>query len=208
MTTKRIIILPVLLMSLATAAQTQRIRDLFAAAPDEVLPLMTKNNRLDCIDFIENKMEARVKDKFDNDVILEELTDDYLRIVTSSASTVEMKLVYPAASDGRRDTSVVVYVAETCKGPTADTQVRAYDRNWNFIREVPRPEVSEFIRQDSALSDDARTDIVVEAKILPLIKGSLSKTDDTLTWTLQTGEFTRETKQAADGCLQPVVVRL
>ena len=204
---KRVILFSILLTTLTSAAIAQRVGDLFASAPDEVLPLMTRNNRLDCIDFIENKMEARVKDKFDGDVVLEELTDDYLRIVTSGASSIEMKLTFSADTDGVGG-SIVVYVAETCQGPVADTQVKAYDGNWKLIREVSRPEVEDFIRLDAGLSDDARKDIVAEAKILTLIRGTLSKTDNTLTWTLQTGEFTQDTKKAAANCLQPVVVRL
>lgn len=171
--------------------------EVFASAPYDVLPLMTRNNRLDCIDFIENNMEARVKDRFDNDVVLEEMTADYLRLVTSEVSSTEMKIV-----DGN------VYVAETCKGPASDTQVKVYDSKWNLIKVVSRPEVEAFIRTDAKLGADERVLLIAEAKILTLIKGSLSKTDNTLTWELQTDEFTRDMKKAADKCLQPVVVKL
>ena len=41
----------------------QKMRDVFATMPDSVLGLMTKNNRLDCIDFIENDMEAKVRNR-------------------------------------------------------------------------------------------------------------------------------------------------
>ena len=194
---KRILLFSILVFAAAAVCHAQKMSEVFASAPYDVLPLMTRNNRLDCIDFIENNMEARVKDRFDNDVVLEEMTADYLRLVTSKVSSTEMKIV-----DGR------VYVSETCMGPAADTQVKVYDSKWNLIKVVSRPEVEAFIRTDAKLGADERVLLIAEAKILALIKGSLSKTDNTLTWELQTDEFTRDMKKAADKCLQPVVVRL
>lgn len=194
---KRILLFSIFVFAVSAVCPAQKMSEVFASAPYDVLPLMTRNNRLDCIDFIENNMEARIKDRFDNDVVLEEMTADYLRLVTSKVSSTEMKIV-----DGR------VYVSETCMGPAADTQVKVYDSKWNLIKVVSRPEVEAFIRTDAKLGADERVLLIAEAKILTLIKGSLSKTDNTLTWELQTDEFTRDTKKAADKCLQPVVVRL
>lgn len=194
---KRILLFSIFVFAVSAVCPAQNMSEVFASAPYDVLPLMTRNNRLDCIDFIENNMEARVKDRFDNDVVLEEMTADYLRLVTSKVSSTEMKIV-----DGR------VYVSETCMGPAADTQVKVYDSKWNLIKVVSRPEVEAFIRTDAKLGADERVLLIAEAKILTLIKGSLSKTDNTLTWELQTDEFTRDMKKAADKCLQPVVVRL
>lgn len=194
---KRILLFSIFVFAVSAVCPAQKMSEVFASAPYDVLPLMTRNNRLDCIDFIENNMEARVKDRFDNDVVLEEMTADYLRLVTSKVSSTEMKLV-----NGN------VYVAETCKGPASDTQVKVYDSKWNLIKVVSRPEVEAFIRTDAKLGADERVLLIAEAKILTLIKGSLSKTDNTLTWELQTDEFTRDMKKAADKCLQPVVVKL
>ena len=194
---KRILLFSIFVFAVSAVCPAQKMSEVFASAPYDVLPLMTRNNRLDCIDFIENNMEARVKDRFDNDVVLEEMTADYLRLVTSKVSSTEMKIV-----DGR------VYVSETCMGPAADTQVKVYDSKWNLIKVMSRPEVEAFIRTDAKLGADERVLLIAEAKILTLIKGSLSKTDNTLTWELQTDEFTRDMKKAADKCLQPVVVRL
>ena len=206
---KRILLFPVFIFAVVAICHAQKMSEVFVAAPHDVLPLMTRNNRLDCIDFIENNMEARVKDKFDNDVVLEEMTDDYLRLATSEVSSMEMKLVKTTIAGADRDSSmIVVYVAETCMGPAADTQVKVYDSTWNLISVVSRPEVEAFVRTDAVLSPDERFSLLAEAKILTLIKGSLSKEDNTLTWELQTSEFTRDTKKAADKCLQPVVVRL
>ena len=47
------------------------MRDVFAQMPDSVLPAVTRNNRLDCIDFIDNNLEAKVRNAFDDYVTLE-----------------------------------------------------------------------------------------------------------------------------------------
>ena len=62
---KNIISIIVFAFSVTLSAQEVKMRDVFAQAPDIIFPLLTKNNKLDCIDFIENKMRARVKNKFD-----------------------------------------------------------------------------------------------------------------------------------------------
>ena len=64
---KRILLFSIFVFAVSAVCPAQKMSEVFASAPYDVLPLMTRNNRLDCIDFIENNMEARVKDKFDND---------------------------------------------------------------------------------------------------------------------------------------------
>ena len=59
-------------------AMAQKMRDVFASMPDSILEVMTKNNRLDCIDFIEHGMEARVRNRFDGFTQLKAMTLDYL----------------------------------------------------------------------------------------------------------------------------------
>ena len=73
-------------------AQT-RIRDIYASTPDSIFPLLTKNNRLDQIDFRENNMQAVVKNKFDDHSELLVLNDKYLKHQLSKHCVVEMRLL-------------------------------------------------------------------------------------------------------------------
>lgn len=184
-----------------------RMRDVFAQLPDSVLPLMTKNNRLDCIDFIENDMEARVKNLFDDKVVLDSLTDDFLSLSTSEGSYVEMKLFAEGADS-------FICVNRTYLGQAADSEVKIYDLSWNFVRRVARPDVREFLKTSESI--DSRTPemadtlrvIRAEAEFLPLIKASLSSNTRQITWVLQKDEFSRNIKKVADKYLQPVVCDL
>ena len=83
----------VITLALGQALQAQKMRDVFAAMPDSVLGIMTKNNRLDCIDFIENDMEAKVRNRFDGFSVLKALTVDYLDLQLTPNCRVEMKLL-------------------------------------------------------------------------------------------------------------------
>lgn len=183
------------------------MRDVFAQLPDSVLPLMTKNNRLDCIDFIENDMEARVKNLFDDKVVLDSLTDDFLSLSTSEGSYVEMKLFAEGADS-------FICVNRTYLGQAADSEVKIYDLSWNFVRRVARPDVREFLKTSESIDSwtpemaDTLRVIRAEAEFLPLIKASLSSNTRQITWVLQKDEFSKNIKKVADKYLQPVVCDL
>ena len=200
---KKILLFSAFLFAAVSSVAQVRMRDVFAQLPDSILPLMTRNNRLDCIDFIENGMEARVKNKFNDQVVLEALTEDFLLIRTSESSTVEMKLM-PLGSD------TLICVNRTYLGPTEDSEVKLYNTNWCFVRNVQRPEVSEFLKTVDSIRPwtpemaDTMDMICGDPIYLPLIKASLSAESSEIQWVLQSNEFSKEIKKVADRYLQPV----
>ena len=200
---KKILLFSAFLFVAVSSVAQVRMRDVFAQLPDSILPLMTRNNRLDCIDFIENGMEARVKNKFNDQVVLEALTEDFLLIRTSESSNVEMKLM-PLGSD------TLICVNRIYFGPTEDSDVRLYDINWRFVRNVQRPDVLEFFKTVDSIRPwtpemaDTMDMIRGEATYLPLIKASLSAESSEIQWVLQSNEFSKEIKKVADRYLQPI----
>ena len=179
--------------SVTLSAQQMKMRDVFAQAPDSIFPLMTKNNRLDCIDFIENSMRARVKNKFDTYSELTALTNDYLRLQLSEKSTMEMKIFNDS----------LLCLVHTYQGPAADSEVRFYNVKWQPVEYVlERPKADDFFQAD------ANSEICGLLRQLPLIKASLSPDDTTLTWELQTTELTETQKRTAEGFLNSIAVKL
>ena len=169
------------------------IRDIYAAAPDSIFPLLTKNNRLDQIDFRENNMQAVVKNRFDDRVELLVLSDRYLQLQLSDRCTVEMRLL----SDS------IFCMVQTYNAPAPDSRVRLFDAEWHELPQViERPAVDEF------LSDDIDTDVRLSLQALPLIKASLSESDENITWQLQTSELTREQRKKAEGKVREVIRKL
>lgn len=194
----------VFLLALASGISAQlRMRDIFAQLPDSVLPLTTRNNRLDCIDFIENGMEARVKNLFGDQVVLDSLTEDFMVLRTSEASCVEMKLF----AEG---TDTLICVNRIYMGPVADSEVKIFDTSWSFVRTVPRPDVARFVRcvgdiqpWTEEMADTMRM-VRAEAEFLPLMRATLRSASPGIVWMLQTSEFSKDIKKVAEKYLQPV----
>ena len=161
-----------------------RIRDIYAEAPDSIFPLLTKNNRLDQIDFRENNMKADVKNKFEDHSELLVLNDKYLKLQLSKHCLVEMRLLNDST----------FCMVQTYNAPASDSQIRFFNTSWNELPQtVERPSVDEF------LSEDVDIDVRLALQALPLIKASLSENSETVTFELQTRELTREQKKKLEG---------
>lgn len=161
-----------------------RIRDIYAEAPDSIFPLLTKNNRLDQIDFRENNMKADVKNKFEDHSELLVLNDKYLKLQLSKHCLVEMRLLNDST----------FCMVQTYNAPASDSQIHFFDTSWNELPQtVERPSVDEF------LSEDVDIDVRLALQALPLIKASLSENSETVTFELQTSELTKEQKKKLEG---------
>ena len=173
-------------------AQT-RIRDIYAEAPDSIFPLLTKNNRLDQIDFRENNMQAVIKNKFEDHSELLVLNDKYLKLQLSERCIVEMRLL----SDS------TFYMVETFSAPAPDSRIRLFDIAWHELPlSIDRPAVDDF------LSEDIDTDTRLALQALPLIKASLSESDNSITFELQTSELTSEQRKEAEGKVVQITRKL
>lgn len=117
-----------LLLMAGTVAQARTpMRQWLVAMPDSVMPLLTKNNRLDFIDFLDSKMEAVVTNRLDGKSQMNVLTDDYLHISYTRTCDVAMKLL-PVA-----DTVEVLCVVTTVKAAVDDSRVAFFDEAWHPI---------------------------------------------------------------------------
>lgn len=204
----------IVLSSLSVRAQQPLMRDVFAAMPDSVLPMVSKNNRLDCIDFIENQMEARVRNVLGEYVTLEALTKDYLRFRTSSAALLEMKLLPTSDSTA---VLCLVHTAQLGGEGSAlrleDSIIRFLNPDWTELSKQETidfnvPDVSAFVKADAP--DSLRADFEQAKRSLAAfhpVRMAFSSDDAVLTLTLQTALLSMEEKRAVEGRLQPVVRR-
>jgi len=190
---------------ICATAQIQ-MRDIFAAMPDSVQPMVTKNNRLDCIDFIENNMEARVRNKADEYVTLEALTADYACFRTSSAAYMEMKLL--PVNDTLSVLCVVMTAESGERGTTcylADSNIRFFHTDWKPLTTfsfVP-PSLDAFFTSLTVDIEAARRSL---ASFHP-VKLQLTPNATTLTATLQTSFLNIDERDAVRDFLQPVVMQ-
>ena len=190
---KLLLLLLVLNGQWSTLFAQPRIRDIYAEAPDSIFPLLTKNNRLDQIDFRENNMQAVVKNKFDDHSELLVLNEKYLKLKRSEHCIVEMRLFADST----------FCMVETYNAPAPDSRIRLFDTSWNELpQRIERPAVDDFF------SDDIDIDVRLALQALPLIKASLSEDDDTITFELQTSELTREQRKLAEGKVHGIIRKL
>lgn len=179
-----LLFLSVVCCQLSVVKAQTRIRDIYAEAPDSIFPLLTKNNRLDQIDFRENNMKADVKNKFEDHSELLVLNDKYLKLQLSKHCLVEMRLLNDST----------FCMVQTYNAPASDSKIRFFDTSWNELPQtVERPSVDEF------LSEDVDIDVRLALQALPLIKASLSENSETVTFELQTSELTKEQKKKLEG---------
>lgn len=147
----------------------QDMRTLLVAMPDSILPLLTKNNRMDCVDFVDSKMKAEVKNRLGEVSELKVLTKDYLLLQMTSQSTVEMKLL------SVNDSAKVVCVVRTVCAPVCDSAVEFYDISWKRLKTadyIACPSVDSFFRNPA--QTDLPYQLLREKADVDLIKASLS----------------------------------
>lgn len=187
-------------LSLPAAAEEVKMRDIFAGMPDSILPLITKNNRLDCIDFIENNMPARVKNVVDEPIELLRLTDNYLKFTMSKVSYAEMKLMK------HRDGRWLICVVKTYSGPVADSSVRFYNTDWSLDSslECSVPEVESFFSGVPETEQARYREVVAQLKDMPFIVIAPNADDEGLTFTLQTGELPQKDREWAGRFIKPI----
>lgn len=100
-------------LCLATTAQT--LRDAFASMPDSLVPTLTRNNRLDLMDFMDARMKAAVTNRLGGETLMTHFSSDSLCVRLSDALTIEMKM--PAA-----DTAAVVCMKRVYTTLTGERQ--------------------------------------------------------------------------------------
>lgn len=169
----------------ALSVPAQDMKTLFVAMPDSVIPLLTKVNREDCVDFLASNMKAEVKNRFGKPSELKKLTEDYLLLQTTERSSMEMKLL-PV-----NDSVKVVCVVNTVCGPACDSSVRFYDTRWQELKQrdfIQLPSAEAFYLPADTLTTEEYA--VVRGKAdMELIKAGLSEENTEITFIYTTPDY-------------------
>lgn len=180
---KKILLLISLL--LPSLMQSQNIKDVFINMPDSMCLLLTKNNRADFADFLESNMRAQVKNKFENMSEMKTLTKDYLLLETTSASTLQMKLL-PV-----NDSVNVKCAVETYNGPASDSHISFYSTDWKDLPMsdfITLPSVDVFLQVSDTIDIEKRN-LALKKADMSLIKADLSPDSQTLIFTYTTIDY-------------------
>lgn len=120
---KLLTILALLVVSMSCNAQT--IKEIFQALPDTILPSLSKNDRLDLIDLIENKMENEVTNQLRGRSRMTLLTANLTKVQLSELAEVQMcRLSTP--------NSYLICLIHSVKTETWDSNICFYNPNWTL----------------------------------------------------------------------------
>ena len=111
-----------LMLANSAFAQTT-MSEALKSMPDSLMPYMTHNNRLDCIDFCEANMKAEVRNAFEGKSELVQLTKNYALFRLNDASTLEICLL-------DSDTSQVICMIQTYGTDMRESVISFYTTSW------------------------------------------------------------------------------
>ena len=140
------------------------IADCFREIPDSLLPTLSRNNRLDMLDFVESKMKAEVTNRLGGKSEMTSLTDSTLSIQMSNALKVDMLLLTPE-SPADTNSEEVICMIETFGSDSLslDSKVRFFTLSWELLNEPPQLSVSD---KNTISSKKVQTILKWDEKIL------------------------------------------
>ena len=137
------------LLAFACVANAREMRDIFLEMPDSIIPLLTKNNRADCVDFLDAKMKARVTNKLDGQSELLELTTDYLKMKLTAHTYLQMKLLPCSSGD------TIICMINTVCAEANDSRIRFYNKEWKEVSPAKKlfkkPQTKDFFTAGDSL---------------------------------------------------------
>lgn len=115
------------------------VKDYIKAMPEDVIPILTKNNILDCIDFIDNNVKAEITNRMQGKSEMTHLGQTMASFRLTSSTKADIKLLPKGSND------VMIYVVTTSATDSVfDSCVRVYDKNWTLVEDkfqfhIPHP---------------------------------------------------------------------
>lgn len=165
------------LFLLLLSIQAKEMKDFFKEIPDSLLPVLTRSNRLDLIDFATSKVNGTVKNIYDGTSRMERLTSNYLKLDETSATKVEM-LFLPQQSDSIG----IICIVRTYFCPIAESEITFYTLKWDLLSSVQfikLPELKNFLTLPVGFTVEDRK-IAIKKADIPMISATVEPTDNTL----------------------------
>lgn len=160
------ILLVFAICSTAQTIETPSFKNILVQIPDSLLPILSKVNREDLIDFKANNMKAVVNNRLGGDTELVTLDDGYLFLKLTESTDLEMKLLF-------YQNKLIVGVIKTVKAPLADSSIRFYNLNWQDITDsisFPFITIDNFIVNPNLLKESDELQMSLKSAIRIFLK--------------------------------------
>ena len=136
----------------------------FRHIPDDVLPTLSENNRLDMLDFMESKMKAEVTNRLGGKSEMTLLTDTTLTIRMSEALKVDMLLLNRMGPYDTENHEAICLIETFGRDSLSlESTVRFYTTSWHPLSQSPQLSVSD---QNTILSKKVLTILKRDEEIL------------------------------------------
>ena len=132
------------------AVQAEDLRTLFVNMPDTIMPVLTKSERMDFLDYLDSGMKARVRNKLGGESEMTELSDRSLTVSTSQSGRIEMVL-FP-----RKKGVNLICIIKTVTARYDDSRLAFYDENWMPIDAaglIELPQFDDYLTKEALASD-------------------------------------------------------
>ncbi len=188
---KRIIIYIFALAAGTVSAGAQTMEKLFSSMPDSIVPVMSKNNRLDCIDFYKSNMKSNVQNLFGGKSSISEMTDDYMKLAPTASSLTEIKILSTTGGDK------LIMVAYTFASPGKETAMAFYTTQWQRLK------TSDYIEMPQAGETAEKAKNLVSAAF---VCANVDKQNGNISFSLSTEGFSAKEQETAKPFIAPNII--
>lgn len=113
------------------AHSQQNMRQVFTHMPDSLVGYLTENNRLDLIDFIESKMDAKVNNALEGNSIMHKLTELYAELSLNDYSQMQIRLL--ETSEPVDSAMQIACVVRTYGDKIRESTIGFYSLSWRKL---------------------------------------------------------------------------
>lgn len=186
-----------------TSIQAQDMRQIARNIPDSIMPLLTSNDRLDFIDYLDSNMKAEVTNKLGGKSEMTTISNDYAHIRMTANSDMALKLL-PFEGD------TIICIIHTYSSAASDSRLKFYTKQWQQLpsREFFTPPlVNDFIIPTDTLTETERANMLNKLDVT-LVKAEFAKESTNLHLTLTTPTYmSEEDRKAATPHIKTTIIR-
>lgn len=141
---KRYFILSLMIAaSMVSIADTLTLRQLFVEMPDTLIPYLSKNNRLDFIDFMDSKMKAEVTNELGGKSLMTAFTDDSISLRLNDAAKVDILLLTTTEMVDSCHQVIALVRTFGVVGEFTESVVEYYSLSWRRLTMTPALEADD-----------------------------------------------------------------